>query len=1026
MALDGRALAGLTDRQAVLDAIEECDQLGREAFLDKYGYGSAKEYFLRFRGNYYDSKAICGVACGYQHPDQGALGNDEFSGGQPVQAKLGELGFSTSDAPPESNDEFLDRLKRLRTYKRDGQAAPHKPLLILMACRNAVLGLDRHLPVGRLVEGLSSLIGDFSVADSGSAEEPVWRLQSDGLWEVLRDEGNLTDEHPLGELPPAGVLKVSNSTAGFPQVVFNLLTNDPPLAGQVLDHLMGSFSAEFQAGVASWFMSDGVAEILEEELVTGGSGVHTMDGPIRAWVVRAGRDGQNEQFCLDNGVAVIGWHQLPRPPDDVTEEWLREALATTYPDQTPHGLGNFLGQLIPFLTIIKAGDLIAIPLKTDPGKIAIGECTRPYYFADDETDGSQQKRIGVDWKVTDFDLSLLGAPTRRFLKQPRTVCYLNDDTYQRLASVVNHGSPHLYWWVNQGHSWEVEQEHSCITAPRQVESGARLRHHLDVGRVQAGDIICHYADKELWSVSRAMSDGHEAVRPYSQHANLWQSEVFLADCWYDGLHSHIGLPEIAGRTSEAGPFNSSGGVKQGYLWPLARNFVDQLTADHELALRGTALNPGSVWLLQANPALDKSQFPDDLRQRYDPDTSSMLTTTFEIKSHYQQMRAGDRVLFWLSGEEAGIYATGWLTADPYQEQGNWSVDANVWWNCYEAPFFKDDLVNNPVLQELGPIKFPPATSYEVSGEEWAEFTRLVIEREKKSVPHREESLSELAARLYLEPADHLQEVVSLLGDRPQAIFYGPPGTGKTWVALKLADWLAGSQERVEFVQFHPSYAYEDFMEGWRPTEDGGFKLKKGPLKRLAEQAASSPEETFVLVIDEINRANLSKVLGELFFLLEYRDHQVTLQYSEEQFSLPPNLMIIGTMNTADRSIALVDAALRRRFHFHPFFPDQPPIEGILSRWFAKHQPELAGVADLVDRANELLDDRNMAIGPSHFMRPDLDEGKVRQIWRRSVLPFIEDQFFDEPDRVKQFSYDALISAGTEGESGEENADPSPS
>ena len=173
----------------------------------------------------------------------------------------------------------------------------------------------------------------------------------------------------------------------------------------------------------------------------------------------------------------------------------------------------------------------------------------------------------------------------------------------------------------------------------------------------------------------------------------------------------------------------------------------------------------------------------------------------------------------------------------------------------------------------------------------------------------------------------------------------------------------------------------------------------------------------------------SQVLGELFFLLEYRDHQVTLQYSEEQFSLPPNLKIIGTMNTADRSIALVDAALRRRFHFHPFFPDLPPIQGILNRWLNENQPDLVGVADLVDRANELLDDRNMAIGPSHFMRANLTEDKVQQIWRRSVIPFIEDQFFDEPALVKQFTYDALTetdTTDTEHEPGDEDADPSPS
>lgn len=1029
------ALPDLSDRQAVLDAITEYDKLGREAFLDKYGYGSAKEYFLRFQGNYYDSKAILGVACGYQYPDQGPLRNDEFSGGRPVETKLGELGFAISDEPPQTIDELLNRLEGLHTYKRDGVTAPHKPLLLLMACRNALLGLDRHLPVGQLTESLAPLIGDHSTANPGSAEEPVWRLQSDGLWEVLRDERHLTDEHPLGEVPPAAVFKASGTTGGFPQLVFDLITDEPPVAGQVFDHLLGSFGTDFQADVTSWFMSDGISEILEEEALADRSGIHTMDGPIRAWVVRAGRDGQNEQFCLDNGVAVIGWKELPKPPDDVTEEWLRETLVDTYPDQTRNGRGNFLGQLVPFMTIIKPGDLITIPLKSNPGKIAIGECTRSYYFADDEPDPSQQKQIGVDWKVIDFELSALGAPTKRFLKQPRTVCYLNDDTYERLAAVVSHGSPHLYWWVNQNTSWKVEQKHSCISAPRQAKNGAKFRHHLDVGRVQAGDVICHYAGKELWNVSKVMSDGHEGVRPYKQHDDHWQPEVFLADCWYDHLSNLIASADINGKTSNAGPFDVNGRVKVGYLWPLARSFVDQLIADHEEALRGTALNPGTVWLLQANPDLDKSDFPNDLREDNESDNTDTWGTTFEIKTHHKQMRAGDRVLFWLSGKQAGIYATGWLTTDPYQsenEQGDsWKVDTTVWWNVYNRPFLKDELAKNPVFEDLGPIKFPPATSYEVTPEQWAEFTRLTIEREKKAVPPdpREEGLSELAARLHLEPTEHLEEIVSLLEDRPQAIFYGPPGTGKTWVALKFANWLAGSKDRVKLVQFHPSYAYEDFIEGWRPTEDGKFELKDGPLRRLAKEAITDPEETFVLVIDEINRANLSKVLGELFFLLEYRDHEVTLQYSEEQFSLPPNLKIIGTMNTADRSIALVDAALRRRFHFHPFFPDLPPIQGILNRWLNENQPDLVGVADLVDRANELLDDRNMAIGPSHFMRANLTEDKVQQIWRRSVIPFIEDQFFDEPARVKQFTYDALTgtdTTDTEHEPGDEDADPSPS
>ena len=165
----------------------------------------------------------------------------------------------------------------------------------------------------------------------------------------------------------------------------------------------------------------------------------------------------------------------------------------------------------------------------------------------------------------------------------------------------------------------------------------------------------------------------------------------------------------------------------------------------------------------------------------------------------------------------------------------------------------------------------------------------------------------LADELLVDEGD-LERIVRLLCHRRQVIFYGPPGTGKTFVARKLAVHLAGGEGRVELVQFHPSYAYEDFVEGYRPArlEGGaaGFVLREGPLKRVARRAGEEGGETFVLIIDEINRGNLAKVFGELYFLLEYREEKISLQYSDEPFSLPENLWIIGTMNTADRSIAL--------------------------------------------------------------------------------------------------------------------------
>ncbi len=268
----------------------------------------------------------------------------------------------------------------------------------------------------------------------------------------------------------------------------------------------------------------------------------------------------------------------------------------------------------------------------------------------------------------------------------------------------------------------------------------------------------------------------------------------------------------------------------------------------------------------------------------------------------------------------------------------------------------------------------------------------------------------LAQKLLWQPAQ-LREIIADLQEKRQVIFYGPPGTGKTYVAREIARQCELNSGGFEIVQFHPSYSYEDFVEGFRPRLfDGqpGFELTRGPLRRIAEKARSNPESTFILVIDELNRGNVAKVFGELYFLLEYRDEEVRLQYGGdgEGFSLPRNLWFICTMNTADRSIALMDAALRRRFYFAPFFPDEPPIKGLLRRWLDR-KGEDTWVADLVDAANAKLD-RDTGIGPSYFMGDmPLDESRVRRIWKRAVIPYIEEQCFGDADKLREFDFDTL-------------------
>ena len=181
------------------------------------------------------------------------------------------------------------------------------------------------------------------------------------------------------------------------------------------------------------------------------------------------------------------------------------------------------------------------------------------------------------------------------------------------------------------------------------------------------------------------------------------------------------------------------------------------------------------------------------------------------------------------------------------------------------------------------------------------------------------------------------------------------------------------------------------------------------------------------MIDEINRGNLAKVFGELYFLLEYRDEKMRLQYSEsgEMFDMPENLYIIGTMNTADRSIALVDLALRRRFYFVEFHPDEWPVKGLLLRWLDAKNPDMAWAAGIVDEANKRLADKEAAIGPSYLMKEGLDEERAKRIWEHNVLPYVKEHLYGQPERLDEFGFDRLrgrSDGGGAGEDGEDGGD----
>ena len=251
----------------------------------------------------------------------------------------------------------------------------------------------------------------------------------------------------------------------------------------------------------------------------------------------------------------------------------------------------------------------------------------------------------------------------------------------------------------------------------------------------------------------------------------------------------------------------------------------------------------------------------------------------------------------------------------------------------------------------------------------------------------------------------LEELVRTLETSgPQVILAGPPGTGKTWVAEKVAHYLTrGVSGATRIVQFHPSYSYEDFIEGLRPeVEDGAVSFQRVDGVVLEMTSEIEDEDSLhVLVVDEMNRANLPRVLGELMYLFEYRDKPVALRYTKS-FSLPPNLRFIGTMNTADRSIRSIDVALRRRFDI---FECAPSAE-ILRRYYKMHTSEVENLIEGFENLNAALEeqlDRHHTIGHTFFMASPMTPQELQRVWTRKVGPLIEEYFFDQPDIAREFT-----------------------
>lgn len=326
----------------------------------------------------------------------------------------------------------------------------------------------------------------------------------------------------------------------------------------------------------------------------------------------------------------------------------------------------------------------------------------------------------------------------------------------------------------------------------------------------------------------------------------------------------------------------------------------------------------------------------------------------------------------------------------------------------------------PALQQMEFLVSPQGTFFKLTEDEYNTIIDIIREDnddDKEILSYPVYTKNDFLQEVYMEE-DKYDELSELLKVKKNIILQGAPGVGKTFCAERLAYSIMGKkdQSRIKAIQFHQNYSYEDFIMGYKPDGDS-FKLRNGVFYNFCIEAINNPNEDYFFIIDEINRGNLSKIFGELLMIIEkgYRGKEITLAYSDQGFHVPENLYIIGMMNTADRSLALIDYALRRRFSFFDMKPgfDSDKFKAHIKASGSKLMDKVINI--IVDLNTEICKDDSLGagfeIGHSYFCdKPEnVTDSFVKRVVKYDIIPTIQEYWFDNEKKATDWS-NKLMSA----------------
>jgi hypothetical protein len=873
--------ADLSDPEAVLSALEECERLGEKAFLEKHGFGPTRHVRLFQNGNDYPAKAILGVAHGYEFPDKGPLRSRDFTSGGSTISKFAQLGFTA----------------------RSIAQTPTPSLYVVRGGSDEEI-VDYALANDVVATGWSE-VGDLSILDNkDSLDREMDTVYSDvaagtlAQWKVAIHDFRAIRPGDWCVLPitSAGKLAVGVVTDAYEHHPENpdLATNCYPvrwLDKEVPRELLGDLRTRIDRQPAVHRIGvENAVSLVEEMLET--------RHPIRL-------PGDHQLTdLLEATLAALADKDL-ETVKEVVDGRGPEVLAALLPEAHPvsTGTGQATPAEVPWISVYPK-DAAA---SAQQGIYAV------YLFSADGSavylsfiQGTEQVAGGL-------------APLRKRALDMR-----------RAAALESPG--------------ESVALASSATRPRKYEAASAYAIRYARGEVPADETLRDDLLAVLGHVEAALEAGL-ALDPTREPLHLlfkWSRDIEPKT-----IELHRAVVEAHGRTwwgrlgsGPLGPTNLSAIQAQ----------LDDGVETHAYLYGDKRLHRTRLVAITTDP--------DEVPDRETPD--------------------------YFSKEDCSLLA---CLKDFEEIEPAWALE------------------NLVLSSDPNPEKIPGALSNQTA-------PLFVYERfvapDTDVTATTELDLEWLRRETLWAPGD-LDELLAALDPetgKGQVILAGPPGTGKTWVAERVARYLTQDQPlQRRLVQFHPSYGYEEFVEGIRPVagEQGiSFKPVEGIVLTMA-QAMEGTEDLHVLVIDELNRANIPRVFGELLYLLEYRDQAIELQYSSN-FQLPGNLRIVATMNTADRSIRSVDVALRRRFEVF-----ECPADGALLERYYEHSENETSVAGLVSGFKKLnadlteLLDRHHTIGQSFFMAKSYDRKRLERTWWRQIVPLIEDYLFDQPDLVADFT-----------------------